>query len=116
MLRTACEQYGGGQECYCILNAVFTHDSDWANAGVGKRLNNPGNVRCLSEKSAVDSTCVSVPGNGQFAKFSSIQLGIEAAVDLWNRSYRGLPADVQTYKWARTHNGDYYNALRSCYP
>ena len=109
-----------------MLDAVFTHDSAWSTANnrdgspsVGKRFNNPGNLRCLTRDNpyARGGECRTVPGNGVFQYFpdETLQQGIAAAVDVYVRLYAGLDADAMTWKWARTQNGNYYNALRACY-
>jgi len=97
------------------MDAVFTHDSAWATAGIGKKNNNPSNLRCITTDNPYHGKCIPSAGNGSFEWFPDLQTGIYAAVDVYNRLYRGLPADKMTYKWARTQNGAYYNALRKCF-
>lgn len=98
------------------MDEVFKHDSGWATAGVGARNLNPGNLRCLSPDSPWESSCVASPGNGHFAKFSTLEDGIYANVDLWNRKYRGKSADAIARIWAGCPQSKaYWDALRGCH-
>lgn len=99
------------------MDAIFTHDSAWATAGVGKWAKNPGNLRCLSPDSPYKSTCVqSSNNNGWFAKFDDLETGVYASVDLYVRKYMGKSPDEITAVWAGSpQSGGYWQAIRACY-
>lgn len=78
-------------------------------------MNNPGNVRCLGDNSPVPSTCVAVPGNGNFSKFDSLEDGVRANVDLYVRLYAGKGWTDLTYTWAQTKAQEYHDAVGSCF-
>ena len=102
--------------CYCVLDAIFTHDSAWATVGVGKWAKNPGNLRCLGEDSTFDHQCEKSPGNGYFAKFDDLETGIEANVDLYVRKYMGKTPEAITRIWAGSpQSKEYWDAIKSCY-
>ena len=96
------------------MSAIFTHDSQWCTAGVGKKTNNCGNIR---------STSLDVPwtvyrpvnNNGTFAKFPDIRTGILANVDLYVRKYMGRSPSEITRVWAQTKSGGYFNSINECY-
>lgn len=127
MLQDACSRLATGDpRCVCIMSAVFYHDSKWATANnpdgspsVGKRMLNPGNLRCLSTDSPFEHECVDTKVNGYFAKFKDLQTGIDANVDLYARLYRGLPWDKLASQWAQTPvnpPSQYARSIKKCYP
>jgi len=114
LLALACS---GDVKCTCINNAIFTHDSSWATAGVGKNANNPGNMRIPKTwKPSVAFTVYHANGNGKFAKFSSLEDGIKANVELYHRFYKDLPASQLVSIWT-DDDGDknYHKAVSNCY-
>lgn len=116
---------GDDERCICINNAVFIHDSGWATANnrdgspsVGKRLNNPGNMRPPKKwKPSVPFVPVKVPGNGEFAKFNSLEDGVRANVELYKRHYaKYKTADALVNVWADGGGNHHYRqAVRDCF-
>jgi hypothetical protein len=80
LLASAC---GNEEKCICINNAIFKNDSAWATAGVGERINNPCNMRPpqLWTPSVLFSI-YNAKGNGQFAKFKTLNDGVTACAEL----------------------------------
>lgn len=113
MLSKAC---GGDAKCVCINHAIFKHDSSWATAGVGKRALNPCNMRVPATwKPSVPMRSIKSV-NGVFARFDSLQDGVTACVELWQRLYKDLPADKLVSRWTDGGgNTAYRSAVRSCY-
>lgn len=119
LLAKAC---GGDEKCTCLNDAVFTHDSSWATAGVGMKANNPGNMRVPSSwKPSVPMGVYKAPGNGRFAKFRTLEHGIVANVELYKRYYKDASAEemyrawTATEKWDARHPPAYLVSLRSCF-
>lgn len=107
---------GNDTKCVCINHAIFKHDSSWATAGVGKRANNPCNMRVPAtwKPSVTMSRIDSV--NGEFAKFDSLEDGVTACVELYQRLYKDLPAEKLVSRWTDGGgNGSYLSAVKSCY-
>lgn len=123
VLKEACDALAPNDDkCFCVMDAVFTSDSQWGTANnkdgspsVGKRFNNPGNLRCISTDSPYHGQCVAVPSNGAFEKFTTLKQGVYAAVDVYARMYSGLPAHDLTFKWARTISKDYHGSVKNCF-
>jgi len=123
ILAAACREFAPNDaQCVCINNAVFVRDSAWATANnadgtpsVGKRMNNPGNVRCLGDNSPVPSVCTPTKNNGSFAKFDSLEDGVRANVDLYARLYAGKGWTDLTNTWAQTKSKEYHEAVGSCF-
>lgn len=102
--------------CYCIMSAILKWDSAYGTLGVGKKLNNATNSRCLGDFGAVQSECVASLGNGYFARFETVEDGIRSGVDLYSRRFRGLPPDVLTFRWAgNPQSQGYWEEVRNCY-
>lgn len=122
MLSKACK---GDERCICINNAVFKHDSGWATANnpngtpsVGKRALNPGNMRPPKKWTpSVSFTVMHVPGNGQFAKFETLEDGVQANVELYFRHYAHYTnANDFVSVWADGGGkGSYRAAVQSCF-
>jgi hypothetical protein len=113
LLAMACD---GEEKCSCINEAIFTHDSSWATDGVGKRALNPCNMRVPSTwtpNGIIGSTQGSV---GHFAKFDSLEHGIQACVETYNRFYKDMPPKKLVSLWtAGGGNRDYRAAVSNCY-
>lgn len=90
-------------------------------AGVGKRFNNPCNVRCLDVETSLFEhvmTCEDSGPSGWFAHFNDPRDGIAACVELYARKYRGLATKSLVGKWAATNeerNPEYFDAVESCF-
>lgn len=100
----------------CINHAIFKHDSSWATAGVGARANNPCNMRVPATwvPSVPISRMQSV--NGEFAKFRTLEGGVTACVELYQRLYKDLPASTLVSRWTDGGgNQAYRSAVSSCY-
>lgn len=106
----------GDEKCICINNAIFKHDSSWATAGVGKRALNPCNMRVPGTwKPSVSMRSINSV-NGVFARFDSLEDGVTACVELWQRLYKDLPADKLVSRWTDGGGNTHYrSAVRSCY-
>lgn len=116
MLERFCN---GDAKCVCVENAIFTHDSGWATAGVGKKTNNPGNMRPPRLwQPSVPLTIYKAPGNGVFARFATLEEGVQANVELYTRHYaKYTTADALVSAWAGGGgNAQYRGAVRSCFP
>jgi hypothetical protein len=113
-LSDACN---GEHKCICINDAIFKHDSSWATAGVGKKANNPCNMRVPhSWTPSVPYNGVYKGPNGVFARYHSVSDGVTACVELYNRMYRDLTADQLVSRWtAGGGNRAYRSAVKSCY-
>lgn len=114
LLKASCKD----EKCICINNAIFKHDSSWATAGVGRKANNPGNMRIPRTWSpSVPLTTYHANGNGTFAKFATLQDGVQANVELYYRFYDKFEtADALVDQWADGGgNWSYRNAVRSCF-
>jgi len=119
MLASACQKIAPNDpKCYCINNAVFKHDSSWATSGVGKKTNNPGNMRVPRLwKPSVSFTVYHSPGNGVFSKFKTLEDGITANVELYSRLYKDLSPGTLVDVWADGGgNAHYRGAVKSCFP
>ncbi|HEV7278867.1 MAG TPA: hypothetical protein VGN57_01535 [Pirellulaceae bacterium] len=115
VLAKACK---GDAKCICINNAIFKHDSSWATKGVGKKALNPGNMRPPKTwKPSVPFTVYVKAKDDYFAKFETLEHGIIANVELYQRFYAHLPnADALVSKWAGGGgNANYRAAVRSCF-
>lgn len=115
MLTKACN---GDEKCICVNHAIFKHDSGWATAGVGRKANNPGNMRPPKTWSpSVPFTIYYAKGNGQFARFESLRDGVQANVELYFRFYsKYTNADDLVDVWADGGgNASYRNAVRKCF-
>lgn len=113
MLAAACDH---DAKCVCINDAIFKHDSSWATAGVGKRAFNPCNMRVPSSwKPSVKMSRISTV-NGTFAKFATLDDGIKACVELYQRLYKHLPSHTLVSRWTNGGgNRAYRSAVTSCY-
>lgn len=113
MLRSAC---GGDEKCVCINRAIFVHDSGFATAGVGKRARNPCNMRrpgSWAPDGIVGETGGAV---GKFLVFDSLESGITACVQVYQRFYTDKTADQLVSAWtAGGGNAQYRSAVRSCF-
>jgi hypothetical protein len=115
MLTKSCK---GDERCICINNAIFKHDSGWATAGVGRKANNPGNMRPPKLWTpSVPFTIYHAKGNGQFAKFETLEDGVQANVELYFRHYAKYEnADALVNVWADGGgNSSYRGAVRKCF-
>lgn len=114
LLRASC---GQDDKCVCINHAIFKHDSSWATAGVGKRLNNPCNMRVPATwKPSVPFTVYTAKGNGVFSKFDTLQDGVTACVELYRRNYSDLPPDTLVARWTDGGGqGAYQSAVNQCF-
>jgi hypothetical protein len=99
------------------MSAVFHHDSHFSTRGVGARTNNPGNMRVPSTwKPSVPFTVYHAKGNGTFSRFESLEHGIIANVELYQRFYSSFDsAAALTRTWAKTNNPAYHAAIRKCF-
>lgn len=112
-LGKACD---GERKCICVNDAIFRHDSSWATKGIGRKASNPCNMRPPKLwKPSVPFTVYKSPGNGEFAKFGSLEDGITACVELYKRSYADLDAKTLVKRWAQTSNKNYHDAVASCF-
>lgn len=114
MLTKACE---GDGKCICIVDAVAKHDSSWATAGIGKKTNNVCNMRPPGTwKPSVPFSVYRAKGNGVFAHFNSVQDGVTACAELYNRFYADLSADKLVSRWTSGGgNVAYRSAVASCF-
>lgn len=115
ILRTACHN---DEKCICINNAIYKHDSSWATAGIGKKVNNPGNMRPpRTWKPSVPFTIYNAKGNGQFAHFQTLEDGIIANVELYQRNYAKYEtANALVSVWAGGGgNSEYRRAVANCF-
>ena len=120
MLDDACD---GDAKCVCVLNAIFIHDSSWATAGVGKRTKNPCNTRPSDNHPRPFTVEHTV--NGPFARFSTLNDGIESCVEVWRRGYQDKSAFDTAKIWTGNRkNKDYgkkkeerayINAIGKCF-
>lgn len=108
----------GDERCICITNGIFKHDSGWATAGVGKKALNPGNMRIpRTWTPSVEMSSYNSGQNGIFAKFNSLEDGIRANVELYQRFYAQYEnADALVSVWA-DGGGDasYRAAVANCF-
>ncbi len=104
-------------ECYCISDAIYYFDSKWGTipGSVAQRTNNFGNIRSVPKDSPYEHTYIDTITNGWFAKFPDIRTGIYANTDLLVRRYAALDPETLTFRWARTKNPDYHDAVAKCY-
>lgn len=106
----------GDARCTCINNAIFKHDSSWATAGVGKRALNPCNMRVPSSWKPSVPMRKEASINGTFAKFNTLEDGITACVELYERLYKHLPAEKLVARWTNGEgNVSYQAAVSACY-
>lgn len=114
LLAHAC---GNDDRCVCVNDAIFKHDSSWATAGIGARINNPCNMRVPSTwKPSVPFTVYRARGNGVFSRFETLQDGVTACVELYARNYKHLPPDTLVSIWTDGGgNRAYRAAVSSCY-
>ena len=96
-------------------------DSRWATANnydgspaVGKRFNNPGNMRC-SEAITLPYKCSQTNGNGWFANFPDLKTGIAANVELYSRFYAGRTPNNTVSIWAQSDSSNYRQAVKNCF-
>ncbi len=113
MLDKACD---GDKKCSCIINAIAIHESEFATAGVGKRAKNHCNLRrpgSWTPKGIVGETGGAV---GKFLVFDSLQSGLDACAEVYNRFYKDVSADKLVSAWAAGGgNKAYRSAVKSCY-
>jgi hypothetical protein len=114
LLEDACGQ--NNFKCICINHAIFKHDSSWATAGVGKRANNPCNMRVpRTWKPSVPMSHINSV-NGEFAKFKTLEDGVTACVELYNRLYSDLPPAKLVSRWTDGGgNKAYRSAVANCF-
>lgn len=99
------------------MNEVFKHDSSWMTAGIGRKTNNPGNMRPpRTWKPSVPFKIYHARGNGQFAHFETPEHGIIANVELYARLYSGLSYDALVARWTDGGgHGSYRSSVRACF-
>lgn len=117
-LDKACDTHApGDSKCACVLNEIFKHDSSWATAGVGKRANNPCNMRIPATWTpAVGKPKKEYSVNGVFAKFATLEDGISACTELYARRYQDLLPEKLVSVWTDGGgNGAYRSSVKSCY-
>jgi len=117
-LDEACDTHApDDSKCACVMNEVFKHDSSWATAGVGKRANNPCNMRVPSSWiPSVGKPKKEYSVNGVFAKFDSLEDGISACTELYARKYQDLPAETLVSRWTDGGGkGAYTRNVKNCY-
>ncbi len=113
MLASACQ---GDKKCSCINRAIFVHDSGFATAGVGKRANNPCNMRRPGTWDPKGVTGETGGAVGHFLVFDSLQSGINACVEVYTRFYTDLTASQLVSRWtAGGGNANYRAAVSACY-
>lgn len=108
----------GDEKCICIVNGIFKHDSGWATAGVGKKALNPGNMRIPKTwEPSVPFTVYHSKGNGQFAQFKTLEDGVIANVELYQRFYAQYEsANALVNVWADGGgNASYRSAVANCF-
>jgi hypothetical protein len=118
-LASAC---GGDEKCVCVNNAIFKHDSSWATANnpdgspsVGKRANNPCNMRVPAKWEPSVAVSSLKTANGTFAKFDTLHDGITACVELYQR-YQNLSPSTLVRTWTNGGGSPGYHAeVSSCY-
>ena len=102
--------------CYCVVNQIAINDSSWGTAGVGKKTNNPCNIRPMGDASPIEHGVYHSPGNGYFSHFNSMEDGIVACIDLYIRKYSGKTPDELTKIFAENpESRGYWESVRSCY-
>lgn len=113
MLAAAC---GHDKKCTCINRAIFVHDSSFATAGVGARANNPCNMRkpgSWKPKGVVGQTKGAV---GYFLVFDTLENGIKACVETYQRFYKDAPPRALVSAWtAGGGQGHYQAAVSACF-
>ena len=104
-------------KCACVNNEIFKHDSSWATAGIGKKANNPCNMRVPSTwKPSVPMMVYTTANNGHFAKFETLEDGITACVELYARNYKHRSAYDLVSIWTnRGAEESYYYNVAQCY-
>ena len=107
----------GDEKCICIVNAVAKHDSSWSTAGVGKKVNNPCNLRPPATwEPSVPFSIYHAKGNGVFARFDSVKDGATACVELYQRFYQDLTADQLVSRWTDGGGDKHYrSAVANCF-
>ena len=105
------------KKCACVNNEIFKHDSEWMNAGIGKKTNNPCNMRIpRSWTPSVPMGAYDTNGNGWFASFDTKEDGIHACIELYSRFYKDRTSVNLVNVWTSGDaNGSYYSSVRNCY-
>ena len=117
-IKEACSLLApGDRHCECVNAEIMKHDSLFSGAGVGKKLNNPSNVRCLiPEESIVKTWCVPSPHNGSFAAFNTLRDGTYAGVSLYVKKYAGRHHASIVKMWAgNPQSQGYWDGVKSCF-
>ena len=115
VLRRACNELTSDPACFCVMNAVFEHDSDWGTAvGVGKDYNNWGNHKCRSTPDN-NAECRTRPNGLRWAYYPTAKDGIYGNVSLYAKRYANKGADYVIDVWVQTATPDYKEALRACF-
>ncbi len=117
-LQTACTKtIPGDAKCPCVNAAIFQHDSSFMTAGVGKKTLNGGNMRVPKLwKPSVHLSVYHSPGNGDFAKFDTMEDGITANVELYARNFaRYTTAEKLVKVWTNNTATEYVNAVKACF-
>lgn len=99
------------------MDAVFRHDSSWCTAGVGKKTNNCGNMRPpRTWKPSVEYSIYNSPGNGQFMHFRTMEDGIKANVELYQRKYASYTSATDLVRvWTDGDGAEYKRAVGKCF-
>ncbi|QGH72441.1 MAG: hypothetical protein [Siphoviridae sp. ctpQM7] len=107
----------GDRRCECVNAEIMRHDSLFATAGVGKKLLNPANIRCIKpEDSVVPVSCVPSPQNGSFSSFKTLRDGTYAGVALYVKKYAGRHHESIVRIWAgNPQSKGYWEGVRSCF-
>jgi len=111
MLDVACN---GDRKCKCVVEAIAIMDSSFATAGVGARALNPCNMRrpgSWTPKGIKGETSGAV---GHFLVFDSLQSGVTACAETYNRFYTELNAKQLVKRWAQSSNPDYIAKVAKC--
>lgn len=105
------------------MDASFRHDSGWSTVAIGKKYNNPGNMRC-SSKPVHNASCVPHSSKaswgsptGPWSKYPTLEDGIWGNVALYARKYKTQDAEYFMDVWVQTadEDSDYANAIRACF-
>lgn len=114
ILREACDN---DAKCVCISNAIYKMDSSWCTAGVGKKTNNCGNMRPpRTWTPSVPYTIYNSPGNGQFLHFKTLEDGIKANVELYQRFYAKYDSPSALVQvWSDGNGTEYKRAVGKCF-
>lgn len=102
----------GDEKCICVNNAIFIHDSSWSTSGVGARSLGPCNMRVPSSWTPSVPLSSMWAKHGEYAKFETLQDGVTACVELWQRFYEGKTAFATAKVWTGNANNKDYGSKR----